>query len=148
MIQNKKWKKRTVSYFVRSYTHWVHFTYVQGDRMQTVKINLSLTDRRNTINFNLMADSVQGRLGIYAWMISKVPSWPLLASVTSNFTIHIFTWLFAQKCKKMQNSKLLFLWFDNFFDRFSYYTTPKPNIAPFWTVFSPFMAISGLLQKT
>ena len=65
--------------------------YLQGDRMQTVKSNLSLTDRRNTINFNLMADSVQGRLGIYAWMISKVPSWPLLASVTSNFTIHIFT---------------------------------------------------------
>ena len=65
--------------------------YLQGDRMQTVKSNLSLTDRRNTINFNLMADSVQGRLGIYAWMISKVPSWPLLASVTSNFSIHIFT---------------------------------------------------------
>ena len=55
--------------------------------MQTVASNLALTNRKNTINVNLMVDSVQGRLGIYAWMISKVPSWPLLASVTSNFTI-------------------------------------------------------------
>ena len=65
--------------------------------MQTVTSNLSLTDRKNTINVNLMADSVQGRLGIYAWTISKVPSWPLLASVTSNFTI------FPKEVKNIEN---------------------------------------------
>ena len=64
---------------------------IQGVWMQTVTSNLDQTERKNAINFNLKVDSVQGRLGIYAWMISKVPSWPLLASVTSNFTIHIFT---------------------------------------------------------
>ena len=56
------------------------FRKLQGDRMQTVKSNLSLTDRKNTINVNLMVDSVQGRLGIYAWMITVVCD-PQLASI-------------------------------------------------------------------
>ena len=55
-----------------------------------------------------MANYIQGRLGIYAWMISKIPSWPLLASVTSNFTIHIFTWLFVLKHQKLQNPNCFF----------------------------------------
>ena len=65
--------------------------------------------RKNTIHFKLMADSVPGKLGIYSWVISKIPSWPLLASVTSNFTIHIFIWLFGQKGQELQNPKLLLL---------------------------------------
>ena len=69
----------------------IQYTVLQGVPMQTVKSNLDQTERKNAINFNFKMDFVQGRLGIYAWMISKVPSWPLLASVTSNFTIHIFT---------------------------------------------------------
>ena len=40
--------------------------HIQGVPTQTVKSNLALTDRKNTIHFNLMADSVQGRLGIYS----------------------------------------------------------------------------------
>ena len=64
---------------------------IQGEPTQSVKSNLFLTDRKNITNFNLMANYLQGRLGIYAWMINKIPSWPLLTSVTSNFTIHIST---------------------------------------------------------
>ena len=82
---------------------------LQGEPTQSVKSNLFLTDRKNITNFNLMANYLQGRLGIYAWMVNKIPSWPLLASVTSNFTIHIFTWIFGQKGQELQNPKLLLL---------------------------------------
>ena len=82
---------------------------LQGVRMQTVTSNLAMTHRKNTTNFILIANYIQGRLGIYAWMINEIPSWPLLASVTSNFTIHIFTWLFGQKGQELQNPKLLLL---------------------------------------
>ena len=51
--------------------------------MQTLTSNLVLKDRKNTINSNLMADSVQGRLGIYAWMITVILSWHLLTSDAS-----------------------------------------------------------------
>ena len=39
---------------------------IQGVRMQTVTSNLAMTDRKNTTNFNLIANYIQGRLGIYA----------------------------------------------------------------------------------
>ena len=55
-----------------------HHYIIQGERTQAVTSNLALTDRKNTINVNLMADSVQGRLGIYAWMITVILSWHLL----------------------------------------------------------------------
>ena len=123
--------------------------YLQGVRMQTVTSNLAMTDRKNTTNFNLIANYIQGRLGIYAWMINEIPSWPLLASVTSNFTIHMFTWLFGQKCQEFQNPKLLLLNdFMIFFNRFQYCTTSPRNIAPFWLFFASFMALSRLLVKT
>ena len=48
--------------------------------MQTVTSNLDLTERKNAINFYLKVDSVQGRLGIYAWMITVILSWHLLTS--------------------------------------------------------------------
>ena len=86
-----------------------HIIVLQGVRMQTVTSNLAMTDRKNTTNFNLIANYIQGRLGIYAWMINEIPSWPLLASVTSNFTIHISTWIFGQKGQELQNPKLLLL---------------------------------------
>ena len=97
--------QKIFSYLILTFQYFFELSrYViiqQGDQMQTVKSNLSLTDRRNTINFNLMADSVQGRLGIYAWMISKVPSWPLLASVTSNnlYLYLIFWSIMPKNCK-------------------------------------------------
>ena len=50
---------------------------VQGVPTQTVKSNLASTERKNAIKFNLKVNSVQGRLGIYAWMITD----PELASV-------------------------------------------------------------------
>ena len=37
---------------------------------QTVTSNLDLTGRKYAINFNLKVDSDQGRLDIYAWMIT------------------------------------------------------------------------------
>ena len=52
--------------------------------MQTVTSNLDLTERKNAINFNLKVDSVKGRLGIYAWMITEILSsgiyWPQRSS--------------------------------------------------------------------
>ena len=38
------------------------FIQLQGDRTQTVKSNLDVTERKNAINFNLKLDSDQGRL--------------------------------------------------------------------------------------
>ena len=122
---------------------------LQGVRMQTVTSNLAMTDRKNTTNFNLIANYIQGRLGIYAWMINEIPSWPLLASVTSNFTIHISTWIFGQKGQELQNPKLLLLNdFMIFFHRFQYCTTSPTNITPFWQFFASFMALFLLLVKT
>ena len=46
---------------------------------------------------------------IYAWMIIKIPSWPLLASVTSTSTIHIFNWIFLYKIPNQKSSTRLFL---------------------------------------
>ena len=39
---------------------------LQGVWMQTVTSDLATTDRENTTNFNLIANYIQGRLGIYA----------------------------------------------------------------------------------
>ena len=122
---------------------------LQGVRMQTVTSNLAMTDRKNTTNFNLIANYIQGRLGIYAWMINEIPSWPLLASVTSNFTIHIFyltVWSTRPTIAKPQTG--FTRWFYDFFNRFQYCTTSPTNIAPFWLFFASFMALSRLLVKT
>ena len=98
----------------------VQLNVIQGEPTQSVKSNLAMTDRKNTTNFNLIANYIQGRLGIYAWMINEIPSWPLLASVTSNFTIHIFTWLAVwskmPKIAKPQTASSW--WFDDFLYRF------------------------------
>ena len=56
---------------------------VQGEPTQSVKSNLAVTERKNAIIFNLKVDSVQGRLGIYAWMITVILSWHLLTSDAS-----------------------------------------------------------------
>ena len=52
--------------------------------MQIVTTNLDQTERKNAINFNLKVDSVQGMLGIYAWMITEILSsgiyWPRRSS--------------------------------------------------------------------
>ena len=79
---------------------------VQGEWCLSVKSNLTLTDRKSARNFNLIMNSVQGRVGIYASMIRMILSWPLLASMTSFFTIYLFTWLFGQKHQKLQTLKL------------------------------------------
>ena len=57
--------------------------YLQGVPTQTVKSNLASTERKNAIKFNLKVNSVQGRLGIYAWMITVTLSWHLLTSEVS-----------------------------------------------------------------
>ena len=52
---------------VRKYIGKVQTTVLlQGVRTQTVTSNLAMTDRKNTTNFNLIANYIQGRLGIYA----------------------------------------------------------------------------------
>ena len=56
----------------------VYTVYLQGVPMQTVKSNLDQTERKN-----LKVDSDQGRLGIYAWMITVILSWHLLTSEVS-----------------------------------------------------------------
>ena len=63
---------------------------LQGEWTQTVTSNFAMTDRKNAINFNLKGFSVQGRLGIYPWMIIMIISWPLLASLTSNLSNPVF----------------------------------------------------------
>ena len=63
---------------------------LQGPQQLSVQSNLAMTDRKNVINFNLKGFSVQGRLGIYPWMIIMIISWPPLASLTSNLTSPIF----------------------------------------------------------
>ena len=106
--------------------------------MQTVTSNLAMTDRKNTTNFILFANYIQGRLGIYAWMISKIPSWPLLASVTSKFTIdisHLTLWSETPKITKYK--LLLLLDLMTFLIDLKDCTTSPPNIAPF----QPFMAL-------
>ena len=57
--------------------------YLQGVRMQTVTSNLDQTERKNAVNINLKVDSDQGRLGIYAWMITVILTWPQLTSEAS-----------------------------------------------------------------
>ena len=56
---------------------------LQGVWMQTVTSNLDQTERKNAIKFNLKVNSVQGMLGIYAWMITVILSWHLLTSEVS-----------------------------------------------------------------
>ena len=56
---------------------------LQGEPTQTVKSNLAVIERKNDIMFNLKVDSVQGRLGIYAWMITVILTWPQLTSEAS-----------------------------------------------------------------
>ena len=58
-------------------------SYLQGVRTQTVTSNLDKTERKNAININLKVDSDQGRLGIYAWMITVILTWPQLTSEAS-----------------------------------------------------------------
>ena len=82
---------------------------LQGEWGLSVKSNLAMTDKKSARNFNLIMNSVQGRVGIYASMIRVILSWPLLASETSFFTIHLFTWLFGQKHQKLQTLKLSLL---------------------------------------
>ena len=63
----------------------IHYTHpvLQGVRTQTVTSNLDQTERKNAININLKVDSDQGRLGIYAWMITVILTWHLLTSEAS-----------------------------------------------------------------
>ena len=79
---------------------------IQGEWCLSVKSNLTLTDRKSARNFNLIMNSGQGRVGIYASMIRMILSWPLLVSVTSFFTIYLFTWLFGQKHQILQTLKM------------------------------------------
>ena len=82
-------QENSISFYQRTH-NVVSKQKVQGEWTQTVTSNLAMTDRKNVINFNLKGFSVQGRLGIYPWMIIMIISWPPLASLTSNLTSPIF----------------------------------------------------------
>ena len=86
----------------------VHF--IQGERTQTVKSNLATRDRKNVINFNLMGFSVQGRFGIYPWIIIMIISWPPLASLTSNLSSPIFLRKFSTNPKFVKKNLKVQKW--------------------------------------
>ena len=98
-----------------------------------------------------MADSAQRRLEIYAWMFNNTHSGRLLASVTFNFRIHIFTSLLGQKGQKLQNPKLLFL-IDLIGFSIDFDTALLPHqillhSGHFWTIYGTFQTFGENLKK-